>query len=247
MCTAVHSDSSGHPLVGGTFGHVVLINTTGPLAGGIPQMLAGGRYPTGDCAPDCIRTADINLTGRVVSVRDIEVLASTGPNQFGVVVTNSVGIKAACDALGLGYTEHWGSTPPLGWVWQPAFTVGNLDPSQCGAYLVANQDWWLEFTDPVITLAGNPVPLPIGVPQPNLEDDMRIYLFNKVIPDGRNATFASRPGLTWWVRDTQHLNDLIYRCRMDGIELANLGQVADVDFIGPVLDRESRVILGMPV
>lgn len=157
------SDGGGHPAPASVgFKHCFLIRTDGPIADGTPQMKGGGRYPPLDCADSDIQTAEYNLTGRKDSVYTIEGITGTSPATNG---TTYAGILVACRALGLGFIEHSG-TPPAGWVWNPAFAVGLLDPSQCGPYLVYNQGWWIEFTGSVVVPVGIPVSNPTPLPAP---------------------------------------------------------------------------------
>jgi hypothetical protein len=152
---AIFSDHNGDPYTGtGRIGHVVRIgSSTMPV---VNEFTDGGVYEHEDCAPACVASR-IRESGIVTSVRQIELLAGTGPQG-----TLFPGIERALRFFGVACDFSTGAPAP-GWIMNPA--GGRLlDPSNFPEYLRASQGGCIVCADP----ATPPRP-PIPIEEPEMQ------------------------------------------------------------------------------
>jgi hypothetical protein len=152
---AIFSDHNGDPFTGpGRIGHVVRIGDADMPV--INEFTDGGAFEHVDCGPACIESR-IRESGIVTSVRQIELLAGTGPNG-----TLFPGLERALRFFGVACSFS-PNDPPQGWIMNPA--GGRLlDPSFFPAYLRASQGGCIVVADSSI-----PPRPPIPVKEPEMQ------------------------------------------------------------------------------
>jgi hypothetical protein len=183
---AIWSDHNGDPFTGaGRIGHVVRV---APYAGMplVDEFTDGGAYEHDDCAPACIQSRLLQ-GGVQTSVRQIEVIAGTGPTG-----TFFPGIERALRYYGVA-EAYSAAAPPAGWIMNPA--GGRLiSPDAFPAYLAASQGGCIVMADPT----GPPTPPP---PPPIEEPEMQTI----VVPVW-TGTGAAPPILVPGVTGSSSLN-----------------------------------------